>query len=180
MVSDSVFFSAIGLVVLVAVAAAIYRIVHTVRMNKELGNAVGNKYVLLTVLCVAAALISWIFNFGWMRVVLSVFGLPLLYAAFFCFANCMAAARTAESDVLRKCILWSCVTYVTAHLCFPDAGDENEMYVFFSLIRDDTVADSAFEVSLLMFLANIVLLILEIVIASIWKKQTPSRPEETE
>ena len=48
------------------------------------------------------------------------------------------------------------------------------MYVFFSLIRDDTVADIAFEVSLLMFLANIVLLILEIVIASIWKKQTPS------
>lgn len=170
----------IGLIAIVAVVAAVYRIVHTVRMNKELGNRTGNKWIILTVLCAVAALISWIFNFGWLRVFLSLFGFPLFYGAFFCFANCMAAARTAEMDAMKKYIPWSCITYLLAYLCFPDGGDVGEMYVFFGLIRDDGIAHIAMVVSIAAFVANIVLLILEIVIASIWKKQTPSRPEETE
>ena len=168
----------IGLIAIVAVVAVFYRIVHTVRMNKELGNRTGNKWIILTVLCAVAALISWIFNFGWLRVFLSLFGFPLFYGAFFCFANSMAAARLAEMDAMKKYIPWSCITYLLAYLCFPDGGDTGEMYVLFSLIRSDTVSTVALCLSLAAFVANIILLILEIIMASKWKKPIPPQTEE--
>ena len=169
----------IGLIAIVAVVAVVYRIVHTVRMNKELGNRTGNKWIILTVLCAVAALISWIFNFGWLRVFLSLFGFPLFYGAFFCFANSMAAARMAEIDAMKKYIPWSCITYLLAYFCFPDGGDVGEMYVFFGLIRDDGIANIAMVASIAAFAANIVLLIREIVLASGWRNPSPP-PEETE
>ena len=169
-------FPIIGVAAVVAVAFVLYRIVHTVRMNKELGNRAGNKRITLTVLCAVAALISWIFNFGWFRVFLSLFGFPLFYGAFFCFANSMAAARLAEIDAMKKYIPWSCITYLLAYFCFPDGGDVGEMYVFFGLIRDDGIANIAMVVSIAAFAANIVLLIREIVLASGWRN--PSLPPE--
>lgn len=171
-------FPIIGIAAVVAVVAAMYRVVHTVRMNRELGNRAGNKSILLTVLCAALALVAWIFNLGLVHVLLSWCGFPLFYGAFFCFANCKAAARAADMDRVKKYIRWSCVTYLIAYVCFPDVGFEGEMYVFFSLIRSDTVSTVALCLSLVAFVANIVLLILEIIMASKWKKPIPPQTEE--
>lgn len=177
-------FQILGILLPIAVVAAvvfvIYWLTHTVEMNKEIGNKAGNRYVLLTVVCILVAGASWIFNFGWLRVFLSLIGFPLFYGALFCFANCKAAARAAESRTMRKYILWSCITYVTAYFCFPDAGDVGEMPVFFSLIRNDMVADIALVVSVVAFVANIVLMIVEIAVASQWEKHTPPHTGEKE
>lgn len=176
-------FQILGVLLPVAVVAAvvfvIYWLIHTVRMNKEIGNKAGNRYVLLTVVCLLLAGVSWLFNFGWFRVFLSWIGFPLAYGAFFCFANCKASARAAESGTMKKYVLWSCITYVIAYFCFPDGGDIGGMYVFFSLIQNDAVSTVALCLSLVAFVANIILLILEIIMASKWKKPIPPQTEES-
>lgn len=183
-VDSSALFQIIGVllpVLLVAsVVGVIYWTTHTVKMNKEIGNKAGNRYVLLTVLCLLLAGASWICNFGWLRVFLSWIGFPLFYGALFCFANCRAAARVAEKRTLKKYILLSSITYVIAYFGLLDFGDTGGAYVFFSLIRNDEIVYAATAVSLLSFVVNIVLLILEIVLASKRKKQTPAPTNETE
>lgn len=175
-------FQILGVLLPVAVVAAVvfvtYWLIHTVRMNKEIGNKAGNRYVLLTVVCLLLAGAAWLFNLGLVHVLLSWCGLPLFYGAFFCFANCKAAARAADIDRVKKYIRWSCVTYLIAYVCFPDVGFEGEMYVLFSLIRSDTVSTVALCLSLAAFVANIILSILEIIMASKWKKPIPPQTDE--
>lgn len=53
---------------------------------------------LLSVLCIALAAWSWLFNMGWIRFVLTFWGIPVIHAAAFFFINNFAATYTNKSS----------------------------------------------------------------------------------
>ena len=115
----------------------------------------------ITVASVIIALVSWIFNLGWYRVFLTWIPIPFAYTIAFLIINFKVIKRALEFTHLRKYILLSNATYLLSYLLFPDGGDIGGMYVFFGLIKNSIVAGIAMYAALILFVATVVILILE-------------------
>lgn len=119
-------------------------------------------YNLLAVLLIIMAGASWILNIGWLRLIMTFLGVPLLHAVAFVFICNFSLTYADKSAKLKKYVVFSFVTYLLGYLLLPDAGDRGPMYMLFGLIRSDTAAHIFISLSSASFIANIILLILQI------------------
>ncbi len=119
------------------------------------------KWYAIIILSVVIMLLSWVFNIGWFRLILTWVPLPLIHTIIFLVINFKSAARASSSSILKKYIPLSCTSYVLSYLLFPDGGDIGGMYLFFSLIRNNIVASIAMFLAFIIFSVNIAILILE-------------------
>ena len=130
---------------------------------KRLNQPKNITYYILMILCILTALASWVFNFGWYRVILSWIAFPIIHAGAFAVVNGMALPKLIDSSKLRSLTTFSFLTYVLSYLFFPDGGDIGSMYVFFGLFHDDTVATVFGVFSVIAFVAYIILTINQII-----------------
>lgn len=93
-------------------------------------------FCLLSLLCVVIAAASWVFNAGFMRLLMTVLGVPLWHAAFFLTYNIKASAYLKKSSQIKRYIWLNCLFYTGANLLFPDV-DNVRSYFFFGLIQID-------------------------------------------
>ena len=131
------------------------------RRRDEFNTKTARIWRFIIILCVPLAILSWLFNMGWLRVILTVSALPLIHTLFFLLVNIKATGCVVTSKTMPKYILLSCASYLLSNFLFPDAGDYGPMYLFFGLIRNDAVASVAMCIAPLMLVFNILILICE-------------------
>lgn len=153
------------------VITGIVIIVKSVTASKN-GNSTKLKYNLISILCVMTAIASWVLNPGWLRVVMTIFTIPVIHAIAFMIINSIAASYVDKSVKLKRYIILSYITYLLGYILLPDGGDIGPMYVFFGIIHNNVVAGIAYSLSSIAFLGNIVVLILQIAERKKIKKQS--------
>lgn len=157
----------IGILVISAVVIAIViglrYVLKELKGDKNTNYKASKGWLVITILSVVVMALSWLFNMGWYRVILIWIPLPLIHTIFFLVINIRASGKVLAFPKLKKYIILSCITFLLGYLIFPDGGDVGGMYLFFSLIRNDTVANIMMYVAPIIFIANIVILVLEYV-----------------
>lgn len=143
----------------VGVIAAIVAIVRTCKKSKVKHNRLAIGWYVISVFCVLIMLISWVFNMGWYRVILTWFMFPVIHSIIFLWVNFKVASEISRSNGLNKPLLVSCITYLLPYLIFPDGGDIGGMYLFFGLIRNDTVANIMSMIAPIILIIHVAVLI---------------------
>ena len=155
----------LGMLALAAVFIGIFfgarYIVKKYKQSKFNGNKTAKKWYVVIILSVVIMILSWIFNMGWFRVVLTWLPLPLIHTIAFLFINIKTANKVSSFKKMKKYIILSCTTYLLSYLLFPDGGDVGSMYLFFGLIRNDMIANIMMYIAPIIFIVNITVLILE-------------------
>ncbi len=145
----------IVIAVLVIVIGTIITIIKSYRQGEH-------KAVLVTLLCIAVAAVSWIFNMGWIRFIMTLLLIPFIHAVIFFLVNIFSAKYMQKSKKSRNIFIMFCVTYLLFYLLLPDIADIGEMYVFLGLIHNNTFSYICYSISLVAILVHIGLLILQI------------------
>jgi len=120
-------------------------------------------YGISMVLCIIVMIVSWCMNMGWYRFILTFFAVPVIHAVGFAVMNGIFLFKLPYSGKLKVYTIFSYVTYLLTYICFPDGGDIPTKYVFFGLIKNDTVAEVFGVISLISMVAHIVFAILQII-----------------
>lgn len=120
------------------------------------------KAVILSIVYIFIAAISWVFNMGWLRFFLTIIFVPVIHAIAFLTVNLYSAKYFETSRNIKTLNLFFVITYLMLYLLLPDGGDYGGLYFFFGLIRDDVLAVIASCVSSLAFTAHAILLIMQL------------------
>lgn len=121
------------------------------------------KYNLISILFVIISIVSWVFNMGWLRFIMTFLAVPIIHTIAFIIINSFSLSYIDKSVKLKRYVNLSYITYLLGYLSLPDGGDVGPMYVFFGLIHNDIVANISYIISSISFIGNIVLFILQIV-----------------
>ena len=166
---DNEFFSSIipiigkiaGIALLIGIIVGIIFIVKKVKQAKLNGVKISKKWCLITIFTVVIMFLSWLFNIGWFRIILMWIPIPLLHTIFFMLINFKASAKVLSFKNLEKYMIYSCVTFLLSYLLFPDFGDIGGAYFFFGLIKNTFFSGIIIYVSVGLWIANIIFLVLE-------------------
>ncbi len=121
------------------------------------------KTIFVALLCIIIVGLSWIFNMGWLRVIMTLVLIPFINAVIFLVINLIVSKYIDESNELKNINILFCLTYLLTYLLLPDAGDIGEMYVFFHLIHNNLFSYICGIISFAAFIGHIALLIFQIV-----------------
>ncbi len=153
---------------ILVISAVVFGVIFGIRYiekeyKRDKGNGCGStkKWRMLAILSVVIMSLSWIFNMGWFRVILTWIPLPLIHTIVFLLINIKTANKVSSFKRLKKYIILSCITYLLPYLLFPDGGDAGGMYLFFGLVRNDTIANIMMYIVPIVFVVNIAVLIFE-------------------
>ncbi len=149
---------AIGILLIAVVAVAVLflvfklicAVIKTIKMKRF--NVIA--YTFISILCVAIAAVSWIFNMGWLRLILTLVAFPFVHAVLFVVIIAKSSAKVSLSVNLKKYIILSHITYIASYLLLPDGGDYGEMSFFFALIESNIVGSVAMFIALACFAAH--------------------------
>lgn len=128
------------------------------------------KHNVITILCMSVAAASWIFNMGWYRFIMTFIAIPFIHAIIFFFVNNFAASYIKESKLLKVLAIFSYISYIIGYIFLPDGGDIGGLYVFFGLVHNDAIADISFDISGYGFMANTIILVLQLIMSIRAKK----------
>lgn len=131
--------------------------------NVKKGNSKANIYNAITLICIPVVVASWLLNFGWYRVLLTIIPLPILHIVAFVVINFAVSHKILLSDKLRRYVICSYITFLLTYFALPDGGDVGPAYVFFGLIRHDAVLTPGLWISLVCLAASVIFLVFEIV-----------------
>ncbi len=121
------------------------------------------KYYILMIMCILIVAASWVLNMGWLRVILTWLAFPIIHSVIFAIINGKALLRLFCSSKLRIYTLISYVSYVFSHIFFPDFADIGPMYVFFRLLRDNTIACISGIFSVMSFVIYIIFTVFQLI-----------------
>ena len=113
--------------------------------------------------CMLVAIVGWVFNPGWIRVIFTFTCIPIFHWIAFMGINLFAASKMEKSKLLRILGPISFLTIAVGYLFLPDFGDVDGPYAFFTLIRNETVAGNLLCVSVLCLFTNIFCLVVQLV-----------------
>ncbi len=146
----------------ISIFGAILFIRKIIRLRKS-QNPKLTKYYVWIMICVILAGISWLFNFGWIRVFLTWAPLPLAYSVFFAILCYKSVPMLVLSSKMKVCMIASYITYMGTFFLLPDGGDQGPAYLFFGLIRNHALFRPALTLSVICFILSIIFLILILV-----------------
>lgn len=127
-------------------------------------------YFLLSCTCIILVGISAVTNFGWIRF---IFGIPMFLHAIVLFIITSISSRFASSSPsLKHMIYVTYLTYLMSNIFMPDGGDTGPLYVFFGLVHGGSIADVCYAVSILSFVCNVILFIMQFVLSCILYTKT--------
>ena len=121
------------------------------------------KAIVVSILSVVIAALSFVMNMGWIRFIMIFLMIPFIHAAIFFLTNLFVSFYAERSHKIRSFNLLFCITYLAAYIFLPDGADYGEMYFLFGLIHSNILSGIAYAVSSIAFLGNIVLFILQII-----------------
>lgn len=153
------FVSVFVIVILVILGGTVITIIKSFRHDDRHKR----KIMLTTLSCIVIAGISWIFNMGWVRFIMTFLLIPFIHTIVFFLINLFSSKYIQKSTKSQNIQIAFCATYLLFYVLLPDGGDVGEMYVFFGLIHSNTFSSICYKISSILFLSHIVLLILQII-----------------
>lgn len=150
-------------IIVIAILAILGGIIIAIIKSFKKGDHSKQKSILVTLLCITIAAISWIFNMGWVRFIMTFLFIPFIHAIIFFLVNLFSSKYIQKSKTSRNIYIMLCITYLLFYLLLPDGGDVGELYVFFGLIHNSIVSYICNLISSVAILGHIVLLILQII-----------------
>ncbi|MBR3576020.1 MAG: hypothetical protein IKL42_01305 [Clostridia bacterium] len=141
-------------------------------------NSTKLKYTLVCILCVIIAMAAWIFNFGWLRMILTFLAVPVIHTIVFMVITNFALLHIDKSSEIKTYVIISYVTYLLSYISLPDFADMGPTYVFFGLIHNDAFADISFYITFTAIAVNIVFLILQLVKCVEIKRENKEQTKE--
>ena len=151
-----------ALIKLLLLGLVIFGAVKGILALKRLSFPEKKKTIISSLIYILIVTLSWFFNFGWIRFVLTLYLIPLIHAIIFFVMNILAGKFGGESAKLKMLSLIFVITYFVSYFLFPD-GIESEMYFFFGLIKSNMLSDIASVISHIAGFSHFVILILEII-----------------
>ena len=119
-----------GLIAFVAVVIGlIWMIKKIIKSDKETKIS-----SVLTILAVLIAAASWIFNMGWLRLILTFLLVPFIHAAILIAVSIVASKFYKTSNFMSLFNTLFLSSYAVAYVCLPDF-DDVKIYCFFTLVR---------------------------------------------
>ena len=97
------------------------------------------KLNLLSIGMIAVMCLSWVFNIGWIRLILKFLLFPVISAVVFFIGNHLSAKYIQTDKNLKTVTMLSYITFLLPYLLVGDGGDIGEMYMLFGLIENDTI-----------------------------------------
>lgn len=119
--------------------------------------------ILLCVLSIVIAAVSWMANFGWIRFIMTFLLIPFIHAIIFFLTNLFVSSYVDKSRKLKMLNLFFIVTYLMFYIFLPDGGDIGGLYFFFGLIHNDTLLSIAEFILSIALPGHVVLFILQII-----------------
>ncbi len=116
-------------------------------------------YKLDSVFFCVVALMSWVLNFGYYRMLLSFVLFPLVHSAAFLFVSFKSAKYLSASPRLKLLNLLYAATFMLPHLLLPDSADDG-VYLLMSSISVDKLTVFFSLLALAAFVGNVVLFFL--------------------
>ncbi len=129
------------------------------------------KYYFLMIAAIIIMAASWILNIGWLRFILTIFALPVIHTVLFAIINGKAMQKILLSKKIRIYTLLSLLTYIGIYVFLPDGGDVGTLYVFFGILHSGFAAVIAAVICQPIFIAHIIVSILQIVELNNLKKK---------
>ena len=125
-----------------------------------------------TILALSAATCGYIFNMGWIRVILLWLGVPFFHGNFFIFVAGRLMLRVPDARKKKILTALLSVSYAVPYLFLPDGGDTGDSYMFFGLLPGDHFLS---ELVLPMFVLNLALSLYVLTVTE--KKKKASEPD---
>lgn len=119
--------------------------------------------VLVSVLAIVLAAVSWITNFGWLRACLTLFVVPFFHAAVFVGINVFVSfyvGRCPKLLIFNKLYI---LTYLLTNILLPDFGDGAEAYFFFGAVECGLFCELLIVLAAILFVLHSVLCVIQIV-----------------
>ena len=148
---------------LIGIALVVWLIIWT--CQKTMGNNLdcNKKTIFLTFPYLLIGALSWVYNFGWLRFIMTIFWIPVIQGFILFVLNLFSSIYVNKSKKLKVINILFNITYLGSNILFPDGGDTGEMYLCFGLIHSDLISVIAINISIIMFIAFLVLIVLQIV-----------------
>ncbi|MBQ7097214.1 MAG: hypothetical protein IJN96_03980 [Clostridia bacterium] len=119
------------------------------------------KMILLSLLSIVIVAISWLMNFGLVRLFCTLILIPFVHAVIV-FAICAVASNYVIKKKIRVHNFLFQLTYILSNVFFPDA-DDLDSRMFFGLIENDFMCNLGIVISVILLIVHIVLLISQII-----------------
>ncbi|UHA73766.1 hypothetical protein [Paenibacillus sp. 481] len=121
------------------------------------------KYNMISLLCISIIVLNWFMNIGLFRVFYSV---PMIiHVILFYFSNRTFHRMEYQKSNVMKLVNYAVyVSFLLFHILLPDTmGTAGSDRVFFGLITDTELIDTASVAAILLFGVNFILLLVQIV-----------------
>lgn len=151
------------LIFVIAVVAIVGGTIWAILKNRKNNSPSKKKMILLSILAIFIAAVSWILNMGWIRFIMTFMLIPFIHVIIFFFTNLIMASYVDKAKNIKILNLLFGMTYLLFYIFLPDAADYGEMYFFFGLIHSNLFSNIAYGVSSISFLGHIALFILQII-----------------
>ncbi len=147
----------------VLIALILSFLIFSIIKAKKKGEYTNLKMILSTVASIIIAGASWIFNMGWIRVILTIMLVPFIHAIVFFVTNLYISKYIRSSNKLKLLNVIFFVSYLMSYVLLPDGGDVGGVYVFFWLIHNDVLGYVCAVVCTFAIITHIVVFILQII-----------------
>ncbi len=117
--------------------------------------------ILLSLLSILIVAVSWLMNFGFIRLFCSLMLIPIAHAVIV-FAICVVTSNYTNYKKIRIYNFLFCITYILSNILFPDA-DEISYRMFFGLIENDFMCNLGEVLSIISLITHIVLIVLQVI-----------------
>lgn len=158
-------FVLLAVVCIAGVTAVCFALVAAIRAlcktKKEYSPGSRIAWSVISLLCVAIVVLSFMSNIGWARLIIATFVIPLLQPLFLLVVTVVTSAYNKFSAGLTVVTVCSHVFFVGSNLLLPDAGEIGGEYMFFGLI-EYMGDDRWYAVAVLMGVASILFTIVQL------------------
>lgn len=156
------------------------------RQRKEIKIYESNSiYNILSFICLIIVVLSLIINFGWLRIIVFITGVPLImliihYIMFFVINNYYSHFEnySKKLDIVNKLVY---ATYFMTWVFFPDCGDDGSpARMFLGIIKfySETILQIFLFLSVILLFFNFMLLIIQFIGTVRIKKKIQEQQEE--
>ena len=120
--------------------------------------------VIVSIVSLLIAGVSWVFNMGWLRFYLILQLVPLIHSVIFFYMNLLVAKHFDKSQKIKRLNLFFLISFLILYILMPDMpiGNDGGMFFLFGLIHHRMLNIFAIFTSITAFVGHIVLLVMQI------------------
>jgi len=119
------------------------------------------KMILLSLLSILIVVVSYLMNFGFIRLFCLLMLIPFAHAIIV-FAISVVASNYSSYRKIQMYNYMFCITYIFSNLLFPDS-DELSTRMFFGLIENDFMCNLGTVLSIISLIMHIILIVLQFI-----------------